>query len=114
MKRLLVVILLLISLLALTLTSCGNSEGLTLTVREPEDGEAIKAFSINVRGDVSDSDAKIFVNNVEVSPHPKYRSFYLKVDLTEGENVITVVATLGEETVTKTVTVTRIPFDLPP
>ena len=58
---------------------------------------------------MSDPDAKVSVNNVEVRTHPKFRTFYLVVDLTEGENVITVVATLGEEMVTKTVTITRLP-----
>ncbi|MFC1941256.1 hypothetical protein ACFLWL_02460 [Chloroflexota bacterium] len=109
MKRLLVVILLLTSLLALTLTSCGNSNGLTVTIWEPEDGMTITASSVYIRGDVSDSDAKISINNVEVSVHSQYSTFFHTVDLTEGENVITVVATLGEETVTKTVTVTRLP-----
>ena len=106
-KRLLVVILLLMSLMALTLTSC--SKGLTLTIREPKDGTTVIWPYVHVRGDVSDSDAKLFVNNVAVSPHSQYRTFYHVVNLTEGENVITVVATLGEETVTKTVTVTRRP-----
>ena len=107
MKRLLLVILVLISSLALTLTSC--SKGLTVVIREPEDGITVTESSITVRGDVSDSDANIFVNNVEKYPHSQYRTFYHVVDLTEGENVITIVATLGEETVTKKVTVTRLP-----
>ena len=104
MKKLLVM-LLVISLLALPLAGCTKG----LTIWEPEDGAIVTRSSVAVRGVVSDPEATVTVNDVEVSVLAKYRSFYYFVDLTEGVNIITVVATFGEATVIKTITVTHRP-----
>jgi len=106
-------ILLVISVLAVPLVGCAR--GLTLTVSGPKDGATLTESPVSVHGSVSDPEATITVNGLEVevvevassvSPVRLYGAFSAVVELTEGENTITVVATLGEETVTKTVTVT--------
>ncbi len=103
MKKILLV-LCVIPLFVLTLTACSRELG--LTVREPRDGEVVRTSSLVVRGDLSHSDARLTVNDAEVSVHSEYRTFYHTVNLVEGQNTITFIASLGEEQVTKTVTVT--------
>ena len=99
-------ILLVISLLALPLVACAK-QPLTLTVW-PMDGATVDETPVGVRGYVSDRKATVWVNDtiVTVSKEGYYST---NLELTEGENIITVVATLGEETITKTVTVTYTP-----
>jgi len=111
-------ILLIISLLAVPV---GCAKGLTLTVTEPKDGATLTESTVTVSGTVSDLKATVTVNGVEVEveggslevppslPLVKPFTFSADVELTAGENTITVVATLGEETITKTVTVTYTP-----
>jgi len=114
-------ILLVISLLAVPLVGC--AKGLTLTVSEPKDGATLTESPVAVSGTISDPEATITVNNVEVEVVEVVTtletlkahttgdgSFFADIEL-EGENTITVVATLGEETVTKTVTVTYTPSE---
>ena len=115
-------ILLIISLLALPLVGC--AKGLTLTISEPNDGATLTESPVTVSGTISDPKATITVNDVEVEveggslevppslPLAKPFTFSADVELTVGENTITVVATLGEETVTKTVTITYTPSGL--
>ena len=79
---------------------------------------------VTVSGTVSDPKATVTVNGVEVEveggslevppslPLVKPFTFSADVELTAGENTITVVATLGEETITKTITVTYAPSGL--
>ena len=115
-------ILLVISLLAVPLVGC--AKGLTLTVSEPKDGATLTESPVAVSGTVSDPEATITVNDVEVEvvevattletlkAHTTGDgSFFADIELAEGENTITVAATLGEETVTKTVTVTYTPSE---
>jgi len=97
-------ILLIISLLAVPIVGCG----LTLTIWEPEDGATLTESPVTVSGAVSNPEATVTVNDVEVG---RDWQFTTDVELTEGENTITVVATLGEETVTKAVTVTYRPSE---
>jgi hypothetical protein len=115
-------ILLVISLLALPLVGCG--EGLDLTISEPKNGVILTESHVTVSGTVSDLKATVTVNGIEVEVEGgslevptslslvKPFTFSADVDLIEGENTITVVATLGEETVTRTVTVTYTPSGL--
>lgn len=111
-------ILLIISLLAVPLVSCFN--GLALTITEPEDGAILYKSPVTVSGTVSDPKATVTVNDVEAEVEVrsleippslalvKPFTFSADVELSEGENTITVVATHGEETITKTVTVTYV------
>jgi len=115
-------ILLVISLLAVPLVGCG--EELILTISEPKDGAILTESPVTVSGTVFDPKATVTVNSVEVEVessglevHPflplvKPFTFSTDVELTKGENTITIVATLGEETITKTVTVTYTPSGL--
>jgi len=116
-------ILLVIFLLAVSLVGC--AKGLTLTVSKPMDGATLTLNHVAVRGSVSDPEATVTVNGLEVevvevptsfetlrAQTARHGSFFADIELTtEGENTITVVATLGEETVTKTVTVTYTPSE---
>ncbi len=119
MKKLMLV-LLGISLLAVSLGGCG--EPLTLTIHDPEDGATLVEHPFYVVGIVSDIDATVTINGVEVEvgSRPPLKTatvfvemptaFWLKIDeLPEGENTITIVATKGGETVTETLTVTYAP-----
>ncbi len=122
MKKLMLV-LLGISLLAVPLGGCGGE--LTLTMYDPEDGATINwdatLYPFYVIGTVSDPDATVTVNGVEVEvgSRPPLRTgtvfvemptaFWIALELTEGENTITIVATKGEETVTETLTVIYAP-----
>lgn len=115
-------ILLIFSLLAVPLVGC--AEGLTLTISEPKDGAILTESHVTVSGTVSDLKATVTVNGTEVEveggslevppslPLAKPFTFSTAVELTAGENTITVVATVGEETVTKTVTATYTPSGL--
>ena len=115
-------ILLIFSVLAVPLVSC--AEGLTLTISEPKDGAILTESHVTVSGAVSDPKATVTVNGADVKveggsleippslPLVKPFTFSAEVELTAGDNAITVVATLGEETITKTVTVTYTPSGL--
>jgi hypothetical protein len=115
-------ILLIIPLLAVPLVGC--AKGPTLTISEPKDGATLTESPVTVSGTVSDLKATVTVNGVEVEVEGgslqvppslslvKPFTFSADVELTEGENTITVVATLGGETVTKTLTVTYTPSGL--
>ncbi len=121
--RKLVLVLLGISLLAVALGGCG--EELTLTMYDPEDGATINwdtsVGPFYVIGTVSDPDATVTINGVEVEvgSRPPLRTapvfvemptaFWIQLELTEGENTFTIVATKGGETVTETLTVTYAP-----
>ena len=122
--RKLVLVLLGISLLAVPLGGCG--EELTLLIHEPEDGATITS-DITLRdpfyviGTVSDPDATVTINGVEVEVGsvPPLRqggvrielltTFWTELEIAEGENTITIVVTKGEKTVTESLTVTYAP-----
>lgn len=97
-------ILLLISVLALPITACWEgSMILILTVDTPQDKATVTASPITVSGTVTKT-AEVKINDVVVPI--KGGKFSTDFKLTEGTNVISVVATAGKETVTKTVTIT--------
>ena len=98
-------VLLVISLSVLPLVGCGKQ--LSLTIYTPTEGATITESPVKVWGYVSDSKATVRVNNVVVVVSEEFYSTQFK--LTEGENIIQVIATLGEVTITNTVTVTYSP-----
>ena len=98
---------LVISLLALPITACWEgSMVLILTVDTPQDKTTVSASPVTVSGTVSKT-AEVKINDVVVPI--KGGKFSTDFKLTEGSNVINVVATSGKETVQKTVTVTYNP-----
>ena len=103
--RLLLGVVLIIILLALPLVGC---KSLTLSVIDPRDGATFTESTITVKGFASKSKAIVTVNDVQVSVNKK--GFYsTEITLTEGENIIKIVATRGKEVATRTVTVTYSP-----
>ncbi len=89
-------------------TACSND--LNLTVREPKNGETVRSSPVTIRGDVSHKDAKLMINDNEVSIHSEYRTFYHTVNLESGENTIVFVLTRGEEELAKEIVVTFEPY----
>jgi hypothetical protein len=102
-------ILLVISLLALPIAACKPWESamtLIMTVDTPQDGTTVSASPVIVNGTVNKT-AAVKINDMVVPV--KSGKFSTSVMLTEGNNVINVVATSGKETVSKTVAVTYNP-----
>ncbi len=100
---------LMISLLALSIAGCKPWESgihLSMTVDTPQDGTTVGASSVTVSGTVNKT-AKVKINDVIVPI--KGDKFSIDFKLTEGPNVINVVATSGDETVQKTVTISYNP-----
>jgi hypothetical protein len=98
---------LLIFLLALPITACWEgSMILILTVDTPQDKTTVSASPVTVSGTVNKT-AEVKINDVVVPI--KGGKFSTDFKLTEGSNVINVVATSGKDTVTKTVTITYNP-----
>jgi hypothetical protein len=98
---------LLISLLVLPITACWEgSMVLILTVDTPQDKTTVSASPVTVSGTVTKT-AEVKINDVVVPI--KGGKFSTDFKLTEGSNVINVVAISGKETVNKTVTITYNP-----
>jgi hypothetical protein len=100
---------LVISLLALPITACKPWESaiaLIMTVDTPQDRTTVSASPVTVSGTVNKT-AEVKINDVAVPI--KGGKFSTDVKLTEGDNVINVVATSGKDTVQKTVTITYNP-----
>jgi len=92
--------------MAAPIAGCGGPKPpLTVTISQPTEGAVLPQSSYQVRGTVSDSKATVMVNDVKASITPK-GYFGANITLINGENTISVVATRGEETVTKTLKVT--------
>ena len=101
----LLVILLVISLLALPIAACKPWESaltLIMTVDTPQDRTTVGASPVTVSGTVNKT-AEVKINDVVVPI--KGGKFSTSVMLTEGSNVINVVATSGKDTVKKTATI---------
>lgn len=96
-----------IPLLCLTLAGC-IAPTLTVEITSPADGVTLTDSPITVNGAVSDHEALVKVNgeDAEVAVDG---SFSAQVELSEGENVITAVAALGEQEVSDSITVTYAP-----
>ncbi len=100
-------IALIIPVLCLALVGC--HAGLSVEITWPYDGMRVYATPIGVKGAVSDSSAKITINNTPVVV-AENGYFIGGIDLIEGENTITIVATLkGQGAVSATITVTYAP-----
>jgi len=105
--RKLVGISVVILLLALPITACWEgSMILVLTVDTPQDKTTVSESSVTVSGTVTKT-AEVKINGVVVPI--KGGKFSTDFKLTEGSNVINVVATSGKDTVTKTLTITYNP-----
>ena len=108
-------ILFVISLLALPLTGCDSppwESGMTLSLKvdAPRDGTTVTTSPGTVSGRVVGTEsaaAKVRINDEDVPV--KDGKFSTSVTLTEGTNVINVVATAGAATQSQTVTVTYAP-----
>jgi uncharacterized protein YfaP (DUF2135 family) len=102
-------ILLVMSLLALQIVACKPWEAgfiLAVTVDTPQDGDTVAESPVTVSGTVNKT-AEVKINDVVVPI--KGGKFSTDFKLTEGSNVINVVATSGKDTVTKKVRVTYNP-----
>jgi hypothetical protein len=98
---------LVISLLALPMTGCWEgSMVLMVTVDTPTDETTVSTSPVTVSGTVNKS-AEVKINDVAVPI--KGGKFSSDVKLTEGSNVIKVVATSGKDTAEKTVKITYNP-----
>jgi hypothetical protein len=108
-------ILFVFSLLALPLTGCDNPPWergmvLILKVDTPKDGTTVTTSTVTVSGRVSGTEsagAKVSINGADAPVNDgKYST---NVTLTEGKNVITIVATGSQAKPSETVTVTYVP-----
>ena len=105
-------ILVVISLLALSLAACSApwevSMQLIITVNTPQDGATVTTSPVTVSGTLS-KHATVKINDVLLPG--KVVEFSTSVTLTEGQNVIKIVATSSDpdQTASKTVTVTYTP-----
>jgi len=105
----LVGISLVIFLLALPAAACKPWESamtLIMTVDTPKDGTTVGASPVTVTGTVNKT-AEVKINDMVVPV--KGGKFSTDFKLTEGSNVINVVATSGKDTVQKTLTITYNP-----
>jgi hypothetical protein len=95
-------VLFVLSLLAFPLTGCDNppwEQGMTLVLKvdTPKDGATVTTSTVTVSGRVTGSEsanAKVTVNNADVPV--KDGKYSTNVTLTEGKNVINVVAQSGQ------------------
>jgi len=105
-------LLILLSLLAGCMTipeSQAPSESFSLEITSPKSGEEINKNLIRIRGAVSNSDAKVIVNGAEAEVGENGIFILNYLQLEEGKNTIEAIATLGNEKVRKSVTVTYNP-----
>ena len=108
-------ILFVLSLLALPLTGCDEppwEAGMTLSLKvdAPKNGTTVNTSTVTVSGRVlgtQSQDAKLTINGAAVPI--KEKKYSTSVTLTEGANVIDVVATSGAVTMNEKVTVTYAP-----
>jgi len=108
-------ILFVLSLLALPLTGCDNppwDSGMTLILKvdAPKDGATVNTSTVAVSGRVKGTEsagAKVSINGADAPV--KDGKFSTNVTLTEGKNVINIVATGGQAKPEEKVTVTYVP-----
>jgi len=105
-------LILALSLLVLPLIGCEFGSGMTLAVKvdTPNDGDTVNTPTVTVSGRLGGTErkgAKVKVNDVDATvTDDKYSA---NVTLTEGKNVITVVAAQGQSKPEEKVTVTYVP-----
>lgn len=96
-----------ISLFALAISACTDSAMvLVLTLETPQDKAIVNTSMVTVSGTISKT-AELKINDLTVPI--KNGKFSTDLKLTEGTNIIKVVATSGKDTETKTVTITYNP-----
>ena len=108
-------ILFVVSLLVLQVTGCSNPPWdsgtiLSLKVDAPRNGTTVTTATVPVSGRVLGTQkaaAKVTINGAEVPV--KDGKFSTSLTLTEGANVITIVATAGQANPNQKVTVTYAP-----
>ena len=108
-------ILFVLSLLALPLTGCENPPWdaghlLVLKVDTPKDGTTVNTSTVTVSGRVKgieSAGAKVSINDADVPV--KDGKYSTNVTLTEGKNVINIIATSGQANLNEKVTVTYVP-----
>ena len=111
----LISILFVLSLLALPLTGCDNppwESGMTLIVKvdTPKDGATFNTSTVTVSGRVKGTEsagATVRINDANAPV--KDGKYSTDITLTEGKNVILVVATGGQAKIEEKVTVTYVP-----
>jgi hypothetical protein len=104
-----------LSLLAFPLTGCDNppwEQGMVLVLKvdTPKDGTTVTTSTLTVNGRVVGTEsagAKVTINNADVPV--KDGKFSTNVTLTEGKNIINVVAQSGQANIPQQVTVTYAP-----
>lgn len=104
-----------LSLLALPLTGCDSypwEQGMALNVKvdEPRDGTTVTTPTVTVNGRVIGTEsagAKVSINGADTPV--KDGKFSSNVTLTEGKNVINIVATAGQASPKEDLTVTYVP-----
>ena len=85
------------------------SPALAIEITAPEDGAELTESPVAVTGSVSIRDASVTVDGIEVDV-AEDGTFTTSIELAEGENTITVMATAeGKEPAEKTITVTYTP-----
>jgi len=100
-------ILLVVFLLALSISACMDSAMvLVITVDTPQDKTTVSESSVTVSGTVTKT-AEVKINDMVVPS--KGNKFSTDIKLTEGSNIINVVAKSGKDTETKTLTITYNP-----
>jgi len=102
-------ILAVVPLLCLTLAGCGTP--LTVEITSPADRVELAESPVMVSVTVSNPEATVKVNGIEAEVTDEAGGFAAQVELTEGENIITAVATLGEQEVSDSITVTYSPAE---
>jgi hypothetical protein len=108
-------ILCVLSLLALPLTGCENppwEKGMTLILKvdTPKDGTTVNTSTVMVSGRVKGTEsagAKVSINDADVPV--KDGKYSANVTLTEGKNVINIVAKSNQAGPNEQVTVTYVP-----
>jgi type 1 fimbria pilin len=108
-------ILFVLSLLAFPLTGCDNppwEQGMTLNLKvdTPKDGTTVTTSTVTVNGRVSgtqSANATVRINDADVPV--KDGKFSTNVTLTEGKNVINIVAKSEQANPDQKVTVTYVP-----
>jgi hypothetical protein len=85
-----------------------QAPALSVEITSPEDGAELTESSVTVNGTVSKPKATVAVNDAEVAV-AQDGTFSTQVELTEGENTIMVVASLGKQKATASLAITYSP-----
>lgn len=107
-----------VPLLCIALVGCTTTKAVELEITSPADGEVLSTSPVTVEGKVPDLEVTVTINGEEVLVRLKmepyglqrqYPAFSGDVELSEGENTITIIARLNGQEVSETITVTYAP-----